>query len=86
MQLYYDEVFVPAEEKWDSESIQMFKDEYEAIKNSPQYKDLDFDAYCDCLLLHQEKLDFDKEIPNAYFESETYLNKMYSCRILTVRE
>ena len=86
VQLYYDEVFIPAEEKWDAESIKNFKEMYNENKDLPQYKDLDYDAYCDCLLQHYERLGYDKDIPDAYFESETYLNKMFSCRILTSRE
>lgn len=86
VQLYYDEVFIPAEEKWEAESIRDFKEMYNESKGLPQYKDLDFDAYCDCMLQYYEKLDYDKDIPDGYFESETFLNNIYSCRILTKRE
>lgn len=86
VQLYYDEVFIPAEEKWDAENTRDFKEMYNENKGHPQYKDLDYDAYCDCILQHHEKLDYDKDIPDGYFDSETYLNYIYSCRILTTRE
>lgn len=86
VQLYYDEVFEPAKEKWDVESIQDFKNMYNKNKNLPQYKNLDFEAYCDCILLHHEKLDHTKDIPEGFFESVTHLNYIYSCRILTSHE
>jgi len=86
VQLYYDEIFVPAEEKWDAESVQNFKETYQEIKDGPQYKDLDFNAYCDCLIQHEEKLDYKKISETNYYESETRLNIIYSCRILTSRE
>jgi len=80
---YYDEIFVVASEKWDAQSIKDFKDMYNENKDLPQYENLDFNGYCDCMIQHQEKLDYSKDIPDYYFESETYLNYIYSCRILT---
>lgn len=86
VRLYYDEIFEPATEQWDAESIKDFKDIYSENKDLPQYKNLDFDAYCDCMLQHHEKLDYSMDIPDNYFESETYLNYIYGCRVLSTRE
>ena len=86
VQLYYDEVFEPAKEKWDEEHIQDFKKIYFRNKDLPQYQNLDFDAYCDCLIRHEEKLDYDKILETNYYESDTRLNVIYQCRILTSRE
>lgn len=86
VQLYYDDIFEPAKETWEAESIEIFKNEYQAIKDEPQYKNLDFDAYCDCLISHQQKINDTILVETSFFESETYLNQLYSCRILTSRE
>lgn len=86
VQLYYNEVFEPAKEKWDAESIADFKNIYNENKDLPQYQKLNYDAYCDCLILHYEKFDDDKTYTEDFFMSETYQNKMYSCRILTTQE
>ncbi|WP_114902371.1 hypothetical protein [Kordia sp. SMS9] len=86
VKLYYDEVFIPAEEKWDAESIRDFKEIYGENKDLPQYKNLDFDAYCDCLIRHEEKLEPEKILETNYYESDTRLNVIYQCRILTTRE
>ena len=86
VQLYDKELFEPAAEKWDEESVQIYKEQYQEIKHQPQYKDLDFDAYCNCLIKHIEKVDDDTLLETDYYESETYLNLIYMCRILTTRE
>ena len=85
VRLYYDQIFEVASEKWDAQSIKDFKDTYSEHKDLPQYKNLDFNGYCDCMIQHQEKLDFSKDIPDSYFESEAYMNNLYNCRILTTR-
>jgi hypothetical protein len=84
--LCYEDIFVPAAEKWEVQSIADFKEIYSENKDLPQYKNLDFDAYCDCLIRHEEKLDPEKTLETNYYESETHLNNIYRCRILTTHE
>ncbi len=86
IKLYYDEVFIPAEDTWDAESVANFKEIYNENKELPQYQNLDFDAYCDCLIRHEEKLDPEKVLKTNYYESDTRLNIIYQCRILTTQE
>ncbi|MEM6720229.1 MAG: hypothetical protein AAF611_12965 [Bacteroidota bacterium] len=86
IQLYYDEIFEPTKEKWDAETIQIFKEEYQKIKDQPQYQKLDFDAYCDCMISFQEKIDAEVLYESNYYDNDTYLNHLSICRILTARE
>jgi hypothetical protein len=86
VQLYYDEIFEPNNEKWDAQRIKDFKEVYSKNKNLPQHKNRDFDAYCDCLIQHEEKLDPEKVLAINYYKSKTYHNSMLMCRIISSRE
>ena len=83
IELYFDDIFVPAQKKWDSESIALFNEVYEEERNSYIDEGIDFEKFLKCRRKYQEKTeeDFNDNIPNEYYESSYFIDHSIKCRI-----
>ncbi|MCK0108469.1 hypothetical protein MWU58_04135 [Flavobacteriaceae bacterium S0825] len=84
LEIYFRDVFIPPKTPFNDKDFQEFRNLYSEIEDYEQYQNLDFDDYCKCIYIYQDKLlEIDDDIPDEYYESKTYLDNIYKCRILT---
>lgn len=83
IELYFDDIFVPAQKKWDRESIAIFYEVYEEERNSYVEEGIDFKKFLKCRRKYQEKADedFNDNIPDEYFESGYFIDHSIKCRL-----
>lgn len=82
IQLYFDEIFVPSKKPWNKEDIDLFYEIYNEVRNDDTYEGLDFDKFCKCKIKFHEKLDeLNNEIPDEYYESQSYSEIIQKCMI-----
>lgn len=81
--LYFDDIFVPSQKKWDEESIAIFTEIYEEERNTYVEDGIDFEKFLKCRRKYQEKAeeDFNDNIPYEYYESDYFLEHSIKCRI-----
>jgi hypothetical protein len=85
---YYKEIYSKPKIPFDQNDFNDFKEIYSDLKGEMNYQNLDFDAYCKCIYSHLEKLDDLEdiegiEIPDDYYRSQTHIENIFKCRILT---
>ncbi|MBO6879872.1 hypothetical protein [Winogradskyella sp.] len=81
--LYFDDIFISAQKKWDKESIAIFTEVYEEERNAYVEDGIDFEKFLKCRRKYQEKAeeDFNDDIPYEYYESGYFLEHSIKCRI-----
>ena len=81
IQLYFDEIFVPAKVPWSKKDLNDFYKIYNEYKYDDTYDGLDFDKFCKCKIKFEEKIEKVEEIPSQYYESESYYEIIQKCMI-----
>lgn len=81
IQLYFDEIFVPAKVPWSKKDLNDFYEIYNEYKYDDTYEGLDFDKFCKCKIKFEEKIEKVEEIPSQYYESESYFEIIQKCMI-----
>ena len=81
--LYFDDIFVPAKTKWDKESLAIFTEVYEEERKTYIDDGINFNKLLKCRRKYLEKAeeDFNGDIPNEYYESIYFLENSIKCRI-----
>lgn len=70
IETYYNRYFEESSQKWDQESISIFKEVLKEDWGSGPYKNLDFDTFCNCKIKNYEKISEDVYYSDAFQESK----------------
>jgi len=80
---YYNSHFIDSSQKWDQESITIFRKTLKEDWHSKAYRNLDFETFCNCKIKNYEKFEIESYSSNAFHDS---IGKEISARCLLISE